>query len=405
MYKLLQINSTANVGSTGRIAENIGRYVISKGWKSIIAYGRSSLESQSNLIKIGNKFSLYTHFLLTRFFDKHGFGSKYSTIKFVKIIEKEKPDIIHLHNIHGYYINIKILFDFLDKSNIPIVWTLHDCWPFTGHCAYFDFINCQKWQNLCHKCPNKTEYPSSFIFDNSKNNFLIKKKLFTKLKNLTIITPSFWLKNLVEKSFLNIYNCDVIYNGIDLKRFKRVNFDDILIKYRLKKPLVLGCASIWSKRKGLEDIVEIAKVLDNFNFVVIGVNKKQKNKYKLKNLTLIEKTENIDELIKFYSAADVFINPTYEDNFPTTNIEALACGTPVITYNTGGSPEALTDDTGIIVEKGNINEIIKAINYIVENKNNKFNVSQCLKRAQFFDMNDKYEEYYKLYMKILNLNF
>ena len=219
MNKLLQINSVVNTGSTGRIAEDIGAYVKTKGWESYIAYGRYGNESSSKLIKVGTKLSNYWHLLITRLFDKHGFGSKFATQKLIKQIEELEPDLIHLHNLHGYYVNINILFNYLSTKSIPVVWTLHDCWAFTGHCAYFDIVKCDKWKTECNKCPQKTIYPASILFDRSRKNFHHKKKLFNTPQNLTLVPVSNWLNNFLSNSFLHSISTNVIYNGLDLKKF------------------------------------------------------------------------------------------------------------------------------------------------------------------------------------------
>lgn len=403
MRKLLQINTVINSGSTGRIAEEIGQLAMANGWKSYIAYGRNDNESQSKKIKIGNKFDLYWHLLITRLFDSHGFGSKSATKKMIKEIIKINPDIIHLHNLHGYYLNIEILFNYLIKANIPVVWTLHDCWSITGHCVYFDFVGCEKWKYQCNQCPQKATYPKSYLMDRSKKNYNLKKELFSSLSNLTLVPVSQWLAEIVKQSLLKDYPIKTIHNGINTEFFKPSSIKTLRIKYNLEdKYIVLGVASGWSLRKGMKDFIELNKRLNSeFQIILVGLTKKQINTLP-KNIIGIEKTETITELVEFYSESDVFLNLTYEDNFPTTNIEAMACGTPVITYKTGGSPESITKETGIVVEKGDIDAVIKAITTIKGNGKSYYS-NFCRQRAeQFYNKDNKFKEYLKLYNEILN---
>ena len=395
--KILQINSVCGIGSTGRIATDIHNILIEQGNQSYIAYGRDLPKNCDNAIRIGTKIDNYAHVAKTRLLDKHGFGSKRATIEFIKKVKEFNPDIIHLHNIHGYYMNVEILFDYLKEANKPVVWTLHDCWSFTGHCAYFDYVGCDKWKTGCYSCPEKKAYPSSLIFDNSKNNYLNKKEIFTGVKNLTIVTPSQWLANLVQESFLNEYPVNVINNGIDLNTF-RPNAGDFRKKFNLNgKFVILGVASVWDRRKGLKYFVELAdKLSEDEVIVLVGLTEKQINQIP-ENIIGITRTSNVEELVDIYSSADVFVNPTLEDNFPTTNLEALACGTPVVTFDTGGSPESIDEISGSIVyEKDSISlyQTIQAI------KNKRIeNISQyCTKTAmKHYNKAIKFNEYIYLY--------
>lgn len=400
--KILQINTTINSGSTGKIAEDIGKLLIKNGHTSYIAFGRGNRPSESIKIKIGSQLSIYWHWLITAFFDKHGFGSKKASFELIKQIEKIKPDIIGLHNIHGYFLNMEILFKYLQKSNIPVVWTLHDCWAFTGHCTFFDSVNCEKWKLQCHQCPKTKFYPSSYLFDNSKKNYSIKKTLFNLL-DIHLITPSNWLNGLVKQSFLN-HSVNTIYNGIDLSIFKiNEKTNTSIIKEQFNnKSVILGVASIWDKRKGLDDFIALSQILDRnkFQIILIGLSKDQITNLP-PQLIGIERTENIQQLADYYNLTDVFINPTWQDNFPTTNIEALACGTPVITYKTGGSPEAIDENTGIVVNKGDIKGLEQAIHVIIKNGKS-FYQDNCRKRAELlFDKNERYLDYIKLFESIL----
>ena len=403
MKKLLQINSLVNIGSTGRIAEEIGELVMNNGWESYIAYGRGERLSKSETVKIGTNLDTKIHALQTRIFDNHGSGSKKATENFIKQIKQINPDIIHLHNIHGYYLNIVVLFKYLGNSKIPVVWTLHDCWSYTGHCAYYSFVKCEKWKTECNHCPQKGSYPAGLFLDNSKKNFIKKKELFNSVNNLTVIPVSNWLANDVKHSFLSDYNIKVINNGINLNVFDKKESSDLLKKFNLKgKFVILGVANVWDNRKGLKDFILLSKHLKNDESVIlVGLNKHQ-----LKNLPAniigIQRTESTIELAEFYNLADVYLNPTWEDNFPTTNLESLACGTPVITYDTGGSPEAISCDTGFIVEQGNVLGVIDKIR-MIKKKRKEFFTQNCRERAiKFFNKEEKYLEYLNLYIKKIN---
>src|SRR5690554_4239501 len=249
MKKILKINTVVNSGSTGRITEEIGQLAIKAGWKSYIAYGRNKRPSESELIKIGNSWDNKMHGLQTRLFDMHGLASKNATNDLVIQIKKIKPDIIHLHNIHGYYLNYEILFSFLNVVNIPVVWTLHDCWPITGHCTYFTYVGCNKWETECFSCPQKTNYPASFLIDRSKKNFNRKKELFNSLMDVTIVPVSNWLSDILKKSFLHKYPVRVINNGINTEVFKPTESSEFRVKYSIEnKFILLGVAIDWEPR-------------------------------------------------------------------------------------------------------------------------------------------------------------
>lgn len=387
-------------GSTGRIVLDIHNALSTNGYKSYVAYGREKTKNCSNAIRIGRKIDIYTHVLKTRFFDKHGFGSKQATKDFIKKVKELDPDIIHLHNIHGYYINIKILFDYLKQINKQVIWTLHDCWPFTGHCAYFDFVGCNKWEKGCFKCPQKSKYPKSWLFDNSSNNWKIKKELFTGIKSLTLVSPSQWLADLVKKSFLKEYPVVVIPNGIDISVFKPTP-SDFRKKYRIEdKFVILGVANVWEERKGLKYFFELSKLLNEDEVIVlVGLSRKQKKNLP-KNIIGLSKTHSVKELVEIYTAADVFVNPTLEDNFPTVNLEAQACGTFVITFDSGGAKETLSSvNNGVVVFEKSVKAIRKAIDNF---KKRKTNLELPMVYLSKFSKTSFSNKYILLYEKVLS---
>ena len=402
--KLLIINSVINSGSTGRISESIGIVANKNGFDTFVAYGRKSNKSSLKTYRIGNSFSNLIHLIFSRFLDNQGLLSILPTLNLIKYIKKLNPDIINLHNIHGYYLNHNILFKYLNTTSIKICWTFHDCWPFTGHCIYFDHVQCDKWETLCNKCPQTHTYPKSFVLDRSKNNFNEKKLLFSNNNNLTIICVSNWMCNLVNKSFLKNTSKTVIHNGINLKIFRPLNkFNLKLKKINSKKFTILGVAYQWTSRKGLTDFIELSQRLtSNFQIILVGLSTKQ-IKNLPNNIIGITKTENISELVQLYSYSDVFVNPTYEDNYPTTNLESMACGTPVITYSTGGSIESVCDDTGFVIKKGDINSLTDTLIKLRTNfEKNNFSKKCRLRAEKYFDENITYENYINTFKTTLN---
>lgn len=401
MKKLLQINVVANIGSTGRIAENIGKLAISQGWESYIAYGRGEPKSASKLIRVGSDSDMYMHALQSRLMDNHGLASVAATKRFIEEIKRINPDVIHLHNIHGYYLNYKILFEYLATIDTPVVWTLHDCWAFTGHCSHFDAIGCDKWRTGCFSCPLKGEYPVSKLMDASKRNYALKKRVFTSVPNLTFVPVSRWLADLVGESFLGKYPVLVINNGIDTEVFQQRE-SDLRKKHEIENKFVLvGVAGVWDAMKGLEDFIKLSSVLpDDCVIIMIGLTKKQIEGLP-KNIIGIERTENQTQLAEYYSIADVYVNPTYNDSFPTVNLEALACGTPVITYKTGGSPESVTEGTGLVMNKGDVDNLLSAIETIRRNGKQHYSAA-CRQRAvEFYNKDDKFREYIRLYNELV----
>lgn len=402
---LLQINATVNTGSTGRIAEEIGQRAMAAGYDSYIAYGRTARESKSKLIKIGSSLNVLWHELVSYFFDAHGFASKCATKKLIKRIDEINPDIILLHNLHGYYLNVEVLFDYLKWKSIPVLWTLHDCWPFTGHCSHFMRYNCDRYKTQCHNCPNRKGYPCSLFVDRSKHNYKIKKYLIQSQPKLTFIPVCEWMNMVVADSFMSCSKTKVIYNGVDISTFTPTSIEvcnRIKLRYQIpEKKIVLGVASTWKKRLAYYDFCWLNEQLSSeYILVLVGMSEEQIVQLP-KGIIGICRTESVQELAVLYSLADVFVNPTYVDNFPTTNIEALACGTPVITYDTGGSPEAIDENTGIVVPKGNREELKKAIVEVVTNKD-KYTSEACRQRVvSCFNKNDRFGDYIELFNKTL----
>lgn len=398
--KIISIN-LGNFSSTGKIAKGIQDISSYYGCEYYLSYP----ENNSNKLKcdndiiIGTKFGRRISVRICQVVGFHGCGSVFATMSLIKQIEAKNPNILHLHNLHGSYINIPMLFRFIKKRKMKVVWTLHDCWSFTGQCPYFTLANCEKWKTGCHSCPNYKSYPSS-LWDNSKLMWKLKKKWFTGVKDMTLVTPSVWLCNLVRQSFMSDYPVKVINNGIDLSVFYPHKSDFKEKKGLMNKKVILGVAFDWGIRKGLDVFVELSKNLpDSYQIVLVGTTPEIVNQLP-KNIITINRTNSQEELAEIYSAADVFVNPTREENYPTVNMEAIACGTPVVTFKTGGSPEIISNETGVAVEVDDKEALMQAIKTICESQENVEKV--CIAHSKDFNQVNRFKEYYDLYQEIEN---
>jgi len=398
MPTLLQITVALNKGSHGKIAEQIGGLMKERGWEVYIAHGARYVNaSQHKSIQIQSKLGEYRHKIKSLLLDADGLGSNKATQRLIETIKQIKPDIIQIHNIHGYYLNFKLLFEYLNTTSIPIVMTLHDCWVFTGHCVHFVTANCNKWQTGCGNCPQIHSTPMSLFYDNSGHNFDLKNQYINANPNLHIVCVSQWIENYLRQSIYKDHNIYQIHNGIDLDVFKpRKEKCQGIFR-------IIGVSCPWNKSKGLMDVYKLRELLpkDKFEIVLVGLNEKQKSKLP-DGIIGILKTNNQEELAELYSESNVFINPTYADTFPTTNLEALACGTPVITYNTGGSPEAIDSATGIVVETGNVQAMANAIFKLSENQ---LSSKDCRNRAELlFNKNNCFLRYVQIYKELTQMD-
>lgn len=396
--KLVEINS-CNFGSTGNIMLGIAEMARKEGgdtWVCVPKSRDNSKKSVDGQIFIGNRISRNLHIQLGQMTGYQGCFSVFSTWNFLQKLSEIKPDVIHLHNLHGNYINLSMLFRYIKKHDIPVVWTLHDCWSFTGQCPHFTMVKCGRWKTGCHDCTQYKKYPASKV-DRTKQMWYLKKKWFTGVKQMTIVPPSEWLGNLVKESYLKEYPVRVIQNGIDLKMFKPTgsNFRE---KYHISKEkyILLGVAFGWGERKGLDVFIELADRLDSrFQIVLVGTDETV-DKQLPENIISIHRTQNQKELAEIYTVADLFVNPTREENYPTVNMEAIACGTPVVTFKTGGSPEIVNEGTGIVVEENTVDNLYKII--VNEYENGNLDSQKCLEYAKEFDANIWFQKYIGLFM-------
>ncbi len=368
--KIVSINTVTN-NSTGRIMHMIQRSANDKGNETLAIVGRRKVYEDLPCVKCGNGISFWIHVAITTAFDRQGYGSYFSTRKIVKRLREENPDIIHLHNIHGYYINLPVLFKYLTEEFAGrVIWTFHDCWPVTGHCPHFVIAKCDKWKIGCYSCPNKGQYPISLIMDSSKRNYSDKKSMFNSLKDLTIVTPSEWMANQIRVSYMKDYPIKVIPNGIDTELFDyngiKENHDEICSAFGIPadKKIILGVASQWDMRKGLKDIMDLTGILpEEYQIVLVGLNKKQLALLP-KNITGVTKVKGASDIAKLYSAAAVFINPSMEESFSLVTVEAQCCGTPTVVLDTSAVKELVNDDNGVVLHRHEPQDYLDAIRTI-----------------------------------------
>lgn len=408
--KLLQINNVLRVStSTGRIVREIGEMALSRDWESTVAYSRGRDGEQSctsAVLPVGSWLSVAWHGLVTRLADRHGLASSAATARLAGDIGSLKPDIVHLHNINGYFLDYRILFRYLSASRIPVVWTVHDSWMYTGHCYYYTAAGCDRWMTGCGNCPQRTAFPASLLADRSAGNWTDKKKYFTSVPKdrMTIVAVSEWMSGELKKSFMGDYDIRVIHNGIDTVAFSPLP-DGLAVrqKYGLgNRRIILGTAGVWTREKGFGDFLELSHSLDPAAEVIVLAGVTEARRKSLPdNVVGIPKTADVRALAALYSAADVFVNPTWQDNYPTVNLEAISCGTPVVTYNVGGSPESLTSGTGTVVDKGDIRGLRDAVKMICEKGKDAYR-SACREHAlKNFRKEDRYAEYMDLYESLL----
>lgn len=395
--KVFEINTVYNSGSTGRITAQLKHAIESIGGECMAAYGRGHTD-ENHTFKIGSRADMYFHALMTRLTDQTAFYSTKNTLKLCEQIRKFAPDVIHLHNLHGYYLNVEVLFDFLKDFNRPIIWTLHDCWAFTGHCAYFTEVKCMQWKTHCCKCVQKTSYPASRLMDNCRENYRRKKNAFQGVPNLTIITPSNWLSNLVRQSFLADYPVKVVYNGVDTSQFFPTQ-GSFRTKYGIQdKIILLGVAQVWSPRKGLTDFINLSKTLDKqYQIVLIGLSKQQIRGLP-SNIIGLERTDTINELAHIYSTADFFLNLSTEETFGLTVVEAIACGTWPIVYEGTACAEIVQLGIGTIVPRNN-----DAIKKALFDFRNTKNAKQIKRYSQIFSNERFVREMLDIYRQVMKL--
>lgn len=397
-HKLLQINPVVRLNtSTGRIMKEIGEIAIAAGWESYIAYSgaRDGVpQHSSQLVPVGNKLDLALHAVATRLFDAHGLVSRRATKQLIRRIREIDPDIVHIHNVHGYWLNYPLLCQYLRESGKPVIWTVHDCWLYTGHCYYYSAARCDKWQTGCGHCPQKRAFPASWIFDRSARNWRDKQRAFGSLERLTIVPVSDWIRQEMAHSFLADKPFQVIHNGIDLDVFHPTEAG----AERPNGTVILGVATLWHEEKGVRDFVDLAgRLQEGEHLVLVGRMSEEQRAAFPAGVEFIERTENVAKLAALYARATAFVNPTWQDNYPTVNLEAIACGTPVVTYRTGGSVEAVAEGTGFVVEQGDVQGLLDRVRELAA-EDRKTVAERCRAHAlQHFSKQERYQDYIRLY--------
>lgn len=397
---MLLINASCGIGSTGRIVSDLYAMLRSKGHICKVAYGHGNPYSVpiDDTYRVTNKIGYYKHNFLGKLTDRAGFFSKGETRKFVKFIKIYNPDVIHLHNLHGFWINIGILFNCLKEIHKPVIWTLHDCWAYTGHCSHYSINKCYKWTVGCQKCEYLNVYPTSYFVDNSRENFLQKKQLFTSIEKMIIVTPSRWLAEETRKSFLKCYPVVPIPNGIDLNVFlKKTGINRMKFGIPEGKKVLLAVSFVWNKEKGFDDLMKLNYKLDKNKYVLVMVGL-DKNQIKLipNSIIGIERTSDINELVELYSVADVFLNPSYQETMGMVTAEAIACGTPSIVYDQTAVPEIVEPSSGCVVKAGDVDEMINKIDYVLTLPKKQIPAS-----ITKFEKNRQYEKYYEIYKNVI----
>jgi glycosyltransferase involved in cell wall biosynthesis len=397
-HKLLQINPVVRLNtSTGRIMKEIGEIAQAAGWESYIAYSSARdgvPQHSSHLIPVGNKLDLAVHAVATRLFDAHGLVSRRATKQLIRRIQEIDPDVIHIHNVHGYWLNYPLLCQYLRESGKPVIWTVHDCWLYTGHCYYYSAVRCNKWQTGCGHCPQKRAFPASWVFDRSARNWRDKQRALGSLERLTIVPVSDWIRQEMSRSFLSDKPFQVIHNGIDLDVFH----PDTTEAERPDGTVILGVATLWHEQKGVRDFIDLAgRLHEGERLLLVGHMSEEQRAAFPAGVEFIERTENAARLAALYARATAFVNPTWQDNYPTVNLEAIACGTPVVTYRTGGSVEAVAEGTGFVVEQGDVQGLLDRVRELAA-EDRQAVAERCRAHAlQHFSKQERYQDYIRLY--------
>lgn len=390
--KVLFVNLVYAVGSTGKIITDMMEVLKRSGHDARVLYGVGEKSDDPDAVRVSGKPGYYFHNAVSRFTDHAGLYSRAATRKLIREIRAFSPDVIHLHTLHGFYVNYEMLFRFLKQAGVPVIWTLHDCWAFTGHCTHFSQANCTQWQTLCRDCRLLCRYPHCYGRGDVTRNYLRKKAAFTGVKNLTLTTPSQWLADQAAHSFLRDYPCVVVPNGIDRAVF-HPRPSGLRAAYHLQdKKIVLGVANAWNARKGLPDMLALAERLGAaYQVVLIGLTERQLPHIPPNVLGLL-RTADRTELAQWYTAADVFVNPTYEETFGLTTVEAQACGTPAVVYATDGCPETLLTEDSVLVAQGDREALVRAVREVAQR-------GVCVDdhAADRLDKNRAYEKYIRLY--------
>lgn len=395
------INCNVRSGG-GKVMLGIAEVARNSGFDYYTYSPESKIDSPKNHSYIISRYTNYANMKISQLIGYDSAVINYGTYKLINQLKKIRPDLIHLHGLHGWYIDYKKLFEYIKQNNIPVVWTQHDCWAFTGKCTHFSYVKCNKWKTGCYDCPQLSRYPESKFIDNSKPMYNYKKNTFTSLKKCQIVSVSNWLMSILEESFLKNYPITTIENGIDVSVFKFIK-SDLRNKYGLNdKVIILGVAASWNERKGLDDFINLRGMLpeDKFEIIIIGLNSQQLDRVKKEGIIGISRTANKSELAEWYSTCDVFFNPSIEETFGLVTVEAMACGAPVIVYNSTAAPELIKHTNNYCVNTNDLDEVVECINKIL--KNGKLFYSNVERAYHYYNQDSQYEKYLDLYSEFLD---
>ncbi len=392
--------NTVPTGSHGRLMDDLRRASEAAGFETMLAVGRGA-DGHDRAVPIGTRRDVRLHGLLTRAFDAHGRGSRRATEAFVDALRLFRPDLLHMHNLHGYYLHIETLFRYIRESRVPTVWTLHDAWALTGHCSHYMRVGCDRWRTCCHGCPQKREYPASLWLDASRRNYQVKRSAYQHQPNLTVVSPAQWLFDALEASILRDARRVLIPNGIDLSLFSPARDETMRARYGVApgQAMLLAVAAPFDERKGFSDALRIAEsVGGRVRLVMVGLTDRQLRGLPA-HVTGIRRTDGPEALVALYGEADCLVNPTYEDTYPTVNMEAIACGTPVAAYRVGGCADQIDGTVGAAVTPGDFRALADAAMTLARAKPRV--TAACRARAeQYFDRRHAIASYIALYREM-----
>lgn len=397
--RVLQINVVYDEKSTGRTCKELENFLDKKGIECITAYGKGEKNKGKNSYRIESKLEYYTHNILSQITGLEGYFSLFATLRLIHFIKRIKPDVIHLRNLHGHYLNLRCLFRFFKKTQIPLLFSLHDCWIFTGGCTYPVKHNCDKWKSECHSCPARSEYPYSKYFDFSKKIFKDKKKWLDGLNVKAVLGVSKWVASQGEKSILNKYPVSYIYNWINTDVFKDYNSKSVFEKYGIDKDkfTVICVAAAWkSGSVKNNDLEELAKKLgDNAQIVVVGLKAEE---VKGENIIPIGFLSDISLLAQLYSASDVYVHLSEADTFGKVIAEAMACGIPAIAYDCTACSELIKENCGYLVPLHDVDALVDRVYKVKENKKEFYSENCKIRVKEEFDYNTNCERLLNIYI-------
>lgn len=394
--KILLLDVNYKSGSTGKIVYDLKQELEKEGHEVLACYGRGKKVEEKSVMKFAYDFETLIHAFLSRLTGLMGYFSYFSTRRLIKEIEKFEPDVVHIHETHSYFMNHLPLIEYLKKKNIKTVWTFHCEYMYTGNCGYA--YDCNKWKNICRNCPDIKRYPKSLFFDFSYKMFLDKKRAFENFNNLTIVTPSKWLKDRTKESFLKNKRVEVIHNGINTEVFKPKDFTHLITKHNIgnKKVILSVAPDIMTDRKGGKWVVKLAEQCINLDYIFILIGVKDLNEKFPNNVIALGRTENQIELAEYYSLADIFLICSEKETFSMTCAEAISCGTPVVGFKSG-APETIFAEA-IFVDYGDIKELKKQLEKFLNDQEFFYDRRISQEGIKKYSKNKMFKNYLNIYL-------